>query len=94
MREITNLIDKHSDFLEENYKVENIGIFGSVTKGQETKSSDIDILVDLSEPVGLFKFIELENFLGRILGRKVDLVTRRALKPMIKKEVLKEVVYV
>lgn len=51
-------------------------------------------MVEFTEPIGFFKFIKLERYLSRILGKKVDLVTKKALKPVIKKVVLKEAVYV
>lgn len=94
IKNIKNILDKHSSFLRKTYKVKGMALFGSFVRGQQTKKSDIDMLVDLSSPVGFFKFIELENFLTRVLGRKVDLVTKNALKPIIKKEVLRETVYV
>ena len=52
------------------------------------------MLVEFSKPVGFFKFIELEEFLGKLTGKKVDLVTKKALKPAIKNEILQEVSYV
>lgn len=58
------------------------------------QKSDVDILVKLSRPVGMFDFIRLENYLAEKLGRKVDLVTPHALKPIIKNDILNEVVYV
>lgn len=80
--------------LRDQYGVENIGVFGSVSRGEEKKSSDVDILVEFSKPLGFFKFIELERFLGELIGRKVDLVTKKALKPVIKDGILAEVIYV
>lgn len=86
-------INEHIEFLRQNYNVKIIGIFGSTARSEQKKYSDIDIIVELSEPIGFLKFIELEYFLSRILKKKVDLVTKKALKPAIKQEVLKEVVY-
>ncbi|MBU1165256.1 nucleotidyltransferase family protein [Patescibacteria group bacterium] len=88
------IINQNFDSLKKDYSVKRIGIFGSFASGKQKPNSDIDILVDFSEPVGLFKFVELENFLSKTLKRKVDLVTKNALKSAIKKDVLKEVVYV
>ncbi|MDO8514961.1 MAG: nucleotidyltransferase domain-containing protein, partial [bacterium] len=56
--------------------------------------SDVDVLVKLTKPVGFFSFINLEDQLTKILGQKVDLATENSLKPIIKNEILKEVVYV
>lgn len=91
---IKKSINKYSDYLQNTYNVNNIGVFGSVSRGQQTKMSDLDILIELSQPLGIYKFLELEDFLGKILKKKVDLVTRKALKPAIKEKVLKEVIYV
>lgn len=78
----------------EDKKVKEIGIFGSYVKGKAKKKSDVDILVEFSEPIGLFEFMDLEEYLGNLLGIKVDLVSKKALKPRIGKYILKEVVYV
>lgn len=92
--QIKNLIDKHSGLLKDKYSVKELGVFGSVARGESTKSSDIDVLVEFSRPIGFFKFVDLEKYLGEILGKKVDLVTKKALKNAIRDEILKEVVYV
>lgn len=92
--QIINTLGEHNDFLRDTFGISELGIFGSVAKKQNTDLSDIDVLVDFSKPVGFFKFIELEDYLSRILEKKVDLVTKKALKPAIKEEVLKEVIYV
>lgn len=87
------LIHEHRDTLRDKYLVREIGIFGSVARGEQTASSDIDVLVEFSEPVGFFVFLDLEDFLSRMLDRKVDLVTKRALKPAVKDQILKDAVY-
>jgi predicted nucleotidyltransferase len=81
--------------LKEKFEVETIGFFGSFSRGEQTKKSDVDILVVFSKDahVGFFKFLELEEFLSRKLGARVDLVTKDALKPMLKERILKETVY-
>jgi len=94
LKKIILTIDNHIDLLRKSYNVETIGVFGSLVRNQQTNRSDIDIIVDFYKPIGFFKFLELEDFLSKILMRKVDLVSKKALKPVIKKEVLKEVIYV
>lgn len=79
--------------LRDEYLVSKIGIFGSYARGEATNTSDIDVLVEFSQPVDLFHFIALQDRLAEILGRKVDLATPRALKPLIKDQVLREVLY-
>ena len=94
IEKIKNVIEGHLGFLRDTYNVETIGVFGSVARGENLKTSDIDMIVEFSEPISFFKFIELEEFLSKILGKKVDLVTKKALKNPIKEEVLKEAIYV
>ncbi len=81
--------------LKEKFEVQTIGVFGSYSRSEQTQKSDIDILVTFSEDahIGFFKFLELEEFLSKQLGIKVDLVTKDALKPMLKDRILKETVY-
>ena len=91
--EILRTIKKELPNLKEKFKVKSIGIFGSYIRGEQTKTSDIDMLVEFDAPVGFFKFIELEDYLSEKLGLKVDLVTPDALKPLIKPQIMQEAVY-
>lgn len=91
--ELRDAIKHHKPELEQKFKVREIGIFGSYVRGEQKKRSDIDILVEFKEPIGLFKFIELEGHLEKLLGIKVDLVSKKALKPRIGEHIIKEVVY-
>jgi predicted nucleotidyltransferase len=95
LQEIKAELETLKPTLNERFGVETIGVFGSYTHGEQTKKSDIDILVTFSKDaqVGFFKFLELEEFLTKKLGVKVDLVTKNALKPFIKDRVLRETVY-
>jgi len=90
---INEALASNLSYLKKTYHVEKIGVFGSFSRGEETKSSDIDILIEFSKPISMFRFIELEEFLSKILGRKVDLVSKKALKPRIKEQILREVRY-
>ena len=94
VKQIKTILDQRINLLRKKYNVKTLGVFGSIARGDNTQASDIDILVEFSQPIGLFKFIELENYLGSILGKKVDLVTKKALKDAIKDNILKEVIYV
>ena len=76
------------------YSVKTIGVFGSVARDEQTGQSDIDLLVEFSKPVGFVTFMRLENFLSERLGKQVDLVTSDSLKPVIRQDVLSEVIYV
>jgi predicted nucleotidyltransferase len=64
-------------------------------RGEQRKRSDLDILVDFNNgTLTLFQFVELRDFLSDLLGVKVDLVEKRALKPVIGKHIFEEVVSV
>jgi len=93
IKEIKKILADNRDELARKYGVKEIGIFGSYVRREQKDRSDVDILVEFCEPIGLFKFMELEEYLGKILGKKVDLVTREALKPHIGKHILEEVSY-
>jgi len=94
LREIMAILAENKPAIQRNYKVKKIGIFGSYLRGKQGKTSDIDVLVEFSEPIGLFEFMDLEEYLQNLFGIKVDLVSRKALKPHIGRQILKEVVYI
>ena len=94
LNEIKEAIQEKIPYIRENYGVGRIGIFGSVARQDDSQASDIDLLVEFDRPVGFIKFVRLEGYLETVLGRKVDLVTRNALKPATKEGILKDVVYV
>ncbi|HDQ06996.1 MAG TPA: nucleotidyltransferase [Candidatus Bathyarchaeota archaeon] len=94
LREITEILRAHKGKLRERFKVKEIGVFGSYVRGAQRSGSDVDVLVEFEEPVGLFAFMDLENYLSGLLGVKVDLVSKKALKPHIGEHILGEVVYV
>lgn len=79
--------------LVQNYAVSRIGFFGSYAKGEQHSESDLDVLVEFSEPPG-WKFFTLQNQLAKTLGVKVDLVTPGALKDQIKATILNQVKYI
>jgi predicted nucleotidyltransferase len=94
LNEIKKTLKKHKAEVVRDYKVKEIGVFGSVVRGEQKKRSDIDILVEYSELPDLLKLIELENRLEKLLKKKVDLVEKSGIRPELKDEILKEVVYI
>ncbi len=95
LNEIEKKLRQHEKELREKYGIEEIGIFGSYVRGEQKEGSDLDILVSFKEKfkTDLIAFVELEEYLSELLGVKVDLVMKSALKPRIGKQILKEVVY-
>ena len=80
--------------LKQRYKVETIAIFGSYSRGGQTKKSDLDLLVSFSEPIGIYKFAEVEEFISNKLRVKIDLVQKGALLPMIKDQIMDETILI
>ncbi|MCX6090688.1 MAG: nucleotidyltransferase family protein [Candidatus Atribacteria bacterium] len=66
--------------------------FGSYVRGEATDKSDLDILVDFKKPISLFTFLDLEEYLESCLGIKVDLVSKKALRPGIGKYIIEEAI--
>ncbi|MGH7861201.1 MAG: nucleotidyltransferase family protein [Candidatus Dormibacteraceae bacterium] len=75
-----------------NYGVRRAAIFGSAARGQLRARSEVDFLVELTVPIGLFRFVGLKLELEEALGRKVDLVTIDAIKPALRARILRELV--
>lgn len=73
--------------------VASLAVFGSVARDEARPDSDIDLLVEFARPVGMFRFLEVKEFLEEILGRPVDLATPDALKRQFRDEILAEAVY-
>ena len=80
--------------LRREYGVSEIALFGSFVRNEQTEASDLDVLVEFKESVGLFDVVRLENELAERLGVDVDLVTKDSLKPRIKARVTDDLVYV
>lgn len=93
VNEIKEIIMEYKRELEEKFKVKNIAIFGSYARNEQRKTSDVDILVEFSEPVGLL-FFHLADYLEKILGVKVDLLTVDGIKPNRRKYVMENIIYV
>lgn len=93
VNEIKEIIMEYKRELEEKFKVKNIAIFGSYARNEQRKTSDVDILVEFSEPVRLL-FFHLADYLEKILGVKVDLLTVDGIKPNRRKYVMENIIYV
>lgn len=78
--------------LQEQYGIEKIGYFGSYARNEQQQSSDLDIIIKLGRPIGL-EFLDIKYYLEEKIGVPIDLVTTNALKPQLKEQILKEVVY-
>lgn len=91
--EILKKLEELKPTLYNDFAVKEIGVFGSFVDEKQSDDSDIDILVELERPIG-WKFFSLEKYLEQVFGRKIDLVTKKALKKQIKDSILQKVKYV
>jgi hypothetical protein len=81
----------HMPELRERWGVRTLGVFGSWVKGEQRKRSDLDLLVEFDKAPTFFEFLRLERHISELLGVKVDLVMKTALKPAIGRRILEEV---
>lgn len=91
--EIKSIIQKNKKRLQKKYGIKEIGIFGSYTRGDNYKDSDIDILVEFENPVGL-EFVDLSYELEELLNHKVDLVSKKAIKTRLINYIKEDLIYV
>lgn len=91
---IKQKISAEKKYLRDTFGVEEIGVFGSYAHGEATPTSDVDVIVLLNQrvPVGVFEFIDLQLYLEKKLGKRVDLVTKRGLRPAFRKFILPDII--
>ena|ERR1035437_3184214 len=88
--QISSILKENLPYIKNKYKVEALDIFGSYVRKEDTDNSDIDLLVSFSDPPSLIKFIELENYLSGLIGIKINLVMKNALKRNLRQYILGE----
>lgn len=91
---LQTLLKQQEEVFRQRYRITQVGIFGSYARGEQTATSDVDVLVDYEQAPPLSKLVELREYLSDLLGVPVDVVTKKGLKPRIREQVLAEVVYV
>ena len=92
--EILEILRSHRDELRKQFGVKSLAVFGSVVRGEAGPDSDVDILVEFEGRATFDRYMGLKFFLENLLGRRVDLVTRKALKPRLRPYVEREAIYV
>jgi uncharacterized protein len=93
-QEIISRLKAEKATLYKKYKIKNIGIFGSFARNEETNESDIDILVEFVGTPGMKEFFQAEEFLEKLLNRKIDMVREKAIRKELKEDIMSEVVYI
>ena len=95
--ETIRLLREAQPYLSAEYGVKRLGLFGSYAKGRPTGASDVDIVVEFERPIG-FKFVALSEYLERVLGARVDILTPAGIRgirvPRIARAIEGSIVYV
>jgi uncharacterized protein len=93
LHEIKNILNSHKNRLFHDYPIKSMAIFGSYSRKEQNDSSDLDILVEFSDRIGV-RFIDLAEELESIIGFKVDLVSKRGIKEKYLKSIDSDLIYV
>lgn len=94
--DILNKLKEIKPLLHDKFYIKNLGLFGSYVRGENSETSDIDILIEYEEnsPFSLFTLISLEDFLTKLFNIKIDVVNKKSIKPALKDYILNEVIFV
>lgn len=93
LQEILNTLGNHKQRLLQDYPIKSIAIFGSYARKEQNESSDLDVLVEFSDKIGI-RFVDLAEDLENIVGFKVDLVSKKGVKPKYLKSINSDLIYV
>ncbi len=91
--EIIDQLKKHKQYLFSRYPIQSIAIFGSYARNEQDENSDLDILVEFNDKIGI-RFIDLALELEKLLGFKIDLVSRKGIKEKYFKKIQEDLTYV
>jgi len=92
--DVLQILKEHEILIKEKFGVKRIGIFGSFARGEEKAGSDIDVLVEFDETKITFdNYMDLKFYLEDLFKREVDLVIESSIKPRLKDNIMREVVY-
>ncbi len=98
MQTIKDKIDLERGYLRKTYGVSEIGLFGSVVRGDDTPLSDVDMLFVIEDAkkdtISLFDLVDMKSHLEKVLGRTVDIVEKGSIKPKLKESIMREVVMI
>jgi len=93
LRDIELTLGKHKQHLFSEYPIKSLAIFGSYARSEQKEESDLDLLVEFNDKIGL-RFIDLADELERLIGFKVDLVSRKGIKDKYYQKILSDLTYV
>jgi len=93
LQEIKLVLSNHKQYLFRNYPIKSLAIFGSYSRSEQNENSDIDILVEFNDKIGI-RFVDLADEIERIIGFKVDLVSKNGVKEKYLHEIEADLIYV
>ena len=88
--EVLALLRAHKPILMERFGVTTLALFGSFARDQASDGSDVDILVRFTGPATSRSYFGVQFYIEDLLGRRVDLVTDKALRPQFRPYVERE----
>jgi uncharacterized protein len=94
LEEIKAILGQVKSLVQEKYHIHELGIFGDYVKGEIQENSEVNILIDYTEPPSLLELVDMEYYLSDLLKVKADVVSKNGLKGKRKEIILSEVVYV
>jgi len=93
-KEIIEKLKKLKPVLKEKFGIEEFGVFGSVARGEDTETSDIDIVILKAKEKDYFQLIELKYFLKDLFNKKIDIGYYDSIRPIIKRHIEKDLINV
>jgi len=93
LQEIKSTLSSHKNRLFNDYPIKSMAIFGSYSRKEQNENSDLDILVEFSDRIGI-RFIDLADDIEKIVGFKVDLVSKNGIKEKYLKSIDSDLIYV
>jgi predicted nucleotidyltransferase len=93
LQEIKSELGIHKNRLFKEYPIKSMAIFGSYSRKEQNEGSDLDVLVEFSDKIGI-RFIDLADELEKIVGFKVDLVSKKGIKEKYLKSIDSDLIYV
>ena len=93
LQEIKSTLNNNKEYLFTEYPIKSLAIFGSYARNDQDNNSDLDLLVEFNEKIGI-RFIDLANEIEKIIGFKVDLVSKKGIKDKYYQSILSDLIYV
>ncbi len=93
LQEIKTLLTSHKQHLFNDYPIKTMAIFGSYSRSENKDNSDLDILVEFNDKIGI-RFVDLADEIENIVGFKVDLVSKKGIKEKYLQTIDSDLIYV